>query len=57
MNAGRTVFQEQAPAEQRARVLSTYTLGFMGAGGLLGAPLSGLAADLVGPLPPLWSAR
>jgi MFS family permease len=50
MNAGRTVFQEQAPAEQRARVLSTYSLGFMGAGGLLGAPLSGLAADLLGPL-------
>ena len=50
MNAGRAVFQENAPVEQRARVLSTYTLGFMGSGGLVGAPLSGLVVDLFGPL-------
>jgi MFS family permease len=50
MNSGRTVFQEKAPPEQRGRVLSVYSLGFMGASGLLGAPLSGLLIDLVGPL-------
>lgn len=49
MNAGRAVFQEEAPVEQRARVLSTYTLGFMGSGGLVGAPLSGFVVDLMGP--------
>jgi MFS family permease len=50
MNSGRTVFQEKAPPEQRGRVLSVYSLGFMGASGLLGAPLSGVLIDLVGPL-------
>ncbi len=50
MNSGRTVFQEKAPPAHRGRVLSVYSLGFMGASGLLGAPLSGLLIDLVGPL-------
>jgi MFS family permease len=50
MNSGRTVFQEKAPPEQRGRVLSVYSLGFMGASGLLGAPLSGVLIDVVGPL-------
>jgi MFS family permease len=50
MNASRTVFQQEAPTDERARVLSTYTLGFMGAGGLVGAPLSGFLADWLGPL-------
>jgi MFS family permease len=50
MNAGRTVFQERASAANRARVLSVYTLGFMGSAGLVGAPLSGALAELVGPL-------
>ncbi len=50
INAGRTVYQEQASAANRARVLSVYTIGFMGAAGLLGAPLSGVLVDSVGPL-------
>jgi len=37
MSAGRTVFQEQAPPEQRGRVLSVYMLGFMGAARSAGA--------------------
>jgi len=49
-NAGRTVFQEQAPPSHRARVLSVYMLGFMGAAGLIGAPLSGVLVERVGPL-------
>src|SRR5262245_14667138 len=50
MNAGRTVFQEQAPPGQRGRVLSVYMLGFMGASGLVGAPLSGFLVGWIGPL-------
>ncbi len=50
INAGRTVYQEQASAANRARVLSVYTIGFMGAAGLFGAPLSGVLVDSVGPL-------
>ena len=50
MAAGRTVFQEEAPEHERARVLAVYTMGFMGSGGLLGAPLAGLLAHAVGPL-------
>src|SRR5262249_11963658 len=49
-NAGRTVFQEQAPPSHRARVLSVYMFGFMGAAGLIGAPLSGILVERVGPL-------
>jgi MFS family permease len=49
-NAGRTVFQEQAPPSHRARVLSVYMFGFMGAAGLIGAPLSGILVERIGPL-------
>ncbi|MFQ5416645.1 MAG: MFS transporter [Myxococcota bacterium] len=48
MIAGRTLFQERASEANRARVLSTYTLGFMGAAGLFGAPLSGLLVGRFG---------
>ncbi len=50
INAGRTVYQEQASVANRARVLSIYTIGFMGAAGILGAPLSGVMVDAIGPL-------
>ena len=50
INAGRTVYQEQASAANRARVLSVYTIGFMGAAGILGAPVSGVLVDAIGPL-------
>ena len=50
INAGRTVYQEQASVANRARVLSVYTIGFMGAAGILGAPLSGVLVDAIGPL-------
>jgi len=50
MNAGRTVFQEKAPPGQRGSVLSVYMLGFMGASGLVGAPLSGFLVGWIGPL-------
>jgi MFS family permease len=56
MNAGRTVFQQQAPAEARASVLSVYMLGFMGASGLVGAPASGLLAEWLGPLTTCFAA-
>jgi len=49
-NAGRTVFQEQAPPSHRARVLSVYMFGFMGAAGVIGAPLSGVLVQRIGPL-------
>lgn len=48
MNAGRSIFQEKAPASHRGRVLSVYTLGFMGASGLIGAPLFGALLDWIG---------
>ncbi len=50
INAGRTIYQEQASEENRARVLSVYTIGFMGAAGVLGAPLSGFLVAQIGPL-------
>ncbi len=50
INAGRTVYQEQASVANRARVLSVYTIGFMGAAGILGAPVSGVLVDAIGPL-------
>jgi MFS family permease len=43
INCSRTLYQEATPATQRARVLSVYQLGFMGA-----APLGSLTAGLVG---------
>ena len=49
LNAGRTVFQETALESHRARVLSVYTLGFMG-GGALGSLLAGFLAAWLGPL-------
>jgi MFS family permease len=49
MIAGHTLFQQRASGANRGRVLATYTMGFMGAAGLLGAPLSGALARAVGP--------
>ena len=48
LNMGRTLFQERAPAAERARVLAVNHLGFMAAGPL-GALLSGFAATELGP--------
>ncbi len=50
VNAGRMIFQEQAPSSHRARVLSAYSFGFMGAAGLIGAPVSGILAERIGSL-------
>ena len=50
INAGRMIFQEQALPSHRARVLSAYSFGFMGAAGLVGAPLSGILAARIGSL-------
>ena len=50
MNAGRTLFQEHASPASRGRVLSVYTLTFMGASGVLGAPLAGWLHAQLGPL-------
>ena len=49
MIAGRTLFQQRASVANRGRVLATYTMGFMGAAGLLGAPLSGALSQQLGP--------
>lgn len=43
INCSRTLYQEAAPPHQRARILSVYQLGFMGA-----APLGSLTAGLAG---------
>ena len=48
MNAGRSLFQERASPSHRGRVLSVYTLGFMGTSGLIGAPLFGALLDVLG---------
>jgi MFS family permease len=50
MNAGRALFQEHATSANRGRVLSVYTLTFMGASGVIGAPLAGWLNALLGPL-------
>ena len=50
MNAGRTLFQEHATPASRGRVLAFYTLTFMGASGVIGAPLAGLLNAQLGPL-------
>lgn len=47
LGLGRTVFQENAGEANRARVLSIYTLGFMGAG-TLGFPAAGFLAAQLG---------
>ncbi|MDX1649678.1 MAG: MFS transporter, partial [Myxococcota bacterium] len=52
MNCSRTLFQEAAPPERRARVLAVNQLGFM-ATGPLGSLLAGFVSGLVGPLPTL----
>jgi MFS family permease len=48
LNMGRTLFQERAPAAERARVLAVNHLGFMAAGPF-GALLSGFVAAELGP--------
>jgi MFS family permease len=47
INTGRTLFQEHASRENRARVLSVYTLGLLGASPF-GSLLSGTLADPLG---------
>jgi MFS family permease len=49
MSAGRTLFQEAAPMSHRGRVLSVFSLGFMGSGPL-GALISGLLVGRFGEL-------
>jgi MFS family permease len=56
MSSGRTVFQEQAPPAVRGKVLSVYMLGFMGASGLIGAPVCGVLAGWLGPLATCFAA-
>ncbi len=48
MNMSRTLFQERAPVDQRARVLAVNQLGFLGAAPV-GSILSGYAVALLGP--------
>jgi MFS family permease len=47
MTMSRTVMQEQAPENQRARMMSFYSFSFMGAGPI-GALLSGVLVDFFG---------
>lgn len=47
-NTSRTLVQQAAPPTHRARVLSVYSLGFVGSAPL-GALSAGFAADLLGP--------
>jgi MFS family permease len=49
MASGRTLFQENSPATHRGRILSVYTLGFMGSAPL-GAALSGYLVATFGAL-------
>ena len=46
-NSSRAVFQEEAPATHRARVLAVYSLGIFG-GGAVGSPLAGVLAGQLG---------
>jgi MFS family permease len=48
MTMARTIMQEQAPANQRGRVMSFHSLSFMGAGPV-GALLCGYLVELFGP--------
>lgn len=48
LNVSRTLFQTSAPETHRARVLSVYNLGFMGAG-VIGLPLAGVLTEYLGP--------
>lgn len=48
MTMSRTVMQEQAPEDQRARMMAFYAFSFMGSGPV-GALFSGFLADAVGP--------
>lgn len=48
MTMSRTIMQEQAPPDQRGRVMGFYAFTFMGAGPL-GAFLNGILVDAVGP--------
>jgi MFS family permease len=49
INSSRTLVQEAAPEALRGRVLAVYQLGFVGSG-VLGAALSGVLCDALGPL-------
>jgi len=49
MTMSRTIMQEMAPANQRARIMAFYSFSFMGAGPI-GALLSGYLVTWVGPL-------
>jgi MFS family permease len=55
INCSRTLYQEAAPPAERARVLSTYQLGFVGAGPV-GAALAGFLAGQIGLLATLQAA-
>ncbi len=48
MSMSRTIMQEQAPDDQRSRVMSFYSFAFMGSGPL-GALLNGFAVQWIGP--------
>jgi MFS family permease len=49
MIAGRTLFQQHASPANRGRVLAAYTMGFMGAAGMFGAPISAALTREIGP--------
>ena len=55
INLSRSVFQEQASSENRARVLAVYQLGIM-AGAPVGSLLSGFASGWIGPHSTLFVA-
>ncbi|HEY6600082.1 MAG TPA: MFS transporter [Pseudomonadales bacterium] len=48
MSMSRTIMQEQAPDDQRSRVMSFYSFAFMGSGPI-GALLNGFAVQWIGP--------